>query len=126
MKIIRKRKTPQEGTSSSVPSIYGNSQNPSLETPVFASHSPGIPSVGVSISLKFGSVLVDFSPLGLGLEGERFETPVSPDVASWFRPRTSENIPTSSFTTPPPIRVVAFTEGETSVPFSPITYSPNP
>jgi hypothetical protein len=60
------------------------------------------------------------------LEGEIFETHVSLDVASWFRPRTLDDFPTSIFTTPPPIRVVAFTEGETSVPFNPVTYSPNP
>jgi hypothetical protein len=40
---------------------------------------------------------------------------------------TLEDFPTPDFTTPPPVRVVAATEGETSVPssfFSPLSLSP--
>jgi hypothetical protein len=60
-----------------------------------------------------------------GLEGEILDTPVSPEVVQWFRPRTLEDFPTLGFTTPPPIRVTAFTEGETYVPSSPVALSPN-
>jgi hypothetical protein len=122
-KIIRKGKTSQEGTSTVVPGDSGNLHNPSLKTPVVASNSPIIPSVGVSRILNFGSFPVDFSPPSLGLEGEIFDTPVSPEVVQWFRPRTLEDFPTPGFTTPPPIRVVAFTEGETFVPSSPYIFS---
>jgi hypothetical protein len=60
------------------------------------------------------------------LEGEIFDTHVSPEVVSWFKPRTLEYFPTTGFTTPPPIRVVAFTERETFVPSSSVASSPNP
>jgi hypothetical protein len=64
-KIIRKGKTPQEGTSTVVPGDSGNFLNPSLKTPVVSSNSPVIPSVGVPRSLNFGSFPVDFSPPSL-------------------------------------------------------------
>jgi hypothetical protein len=73
-KIIRKGKAPREGTSTAVLGDSGNFHNPSLKTPVAASHSPIIPSVGVSRNLNFGSFPVDFSPPSLGLEGEIFDT----------------------------------------------------
>ena len=47
-KIIRKGKTLQEGTSAIEPGIFDNLHCPSLENPISASHSPVIPSVGVS------------------------------------------------------------------------------
>jgi hypothetical protein len=34
--------------------------------------------------------------------------------------------PSPSFNTPPPVKVVSFTERETSVPSSPKTFSPDP
>jgi len=61
-KIIKKGKTSQEGLSAVVPGDSGNLQTSSFETPVVASNSPVIPSVGVSKSLNFGSFLVEFSP----------------------------------------------------------------
>jgi hypothetical protein len=76
--------------------------------------------------LKFGSVPVEFSSPGLGLEGESLVTPISPEVVPWFRPRTLEYFPTSGFTTPPPIIVVVATKWETSVPSSPVSFSSNP
>jgi hypothetical protein len=79
-KIIRKGKTPQEGISTIVPGDFGNFHNPPSKTPVVASNSLIIPSAGVSRSLNFGSFPVDFSSPSLGLEGESFETPVSPDI----------------------------------------------
>jgi hypothetical protein len=59
------------------------------------------------------------------LEGESFDIPVSPDIVQWVRPRTSKYFHTLGFTTPPPIRVVAVIEGETFVPSSPSSLSPN-
>jgi hypothetical protein len=125
-KIIRKGKAPREGTSTAIPSVFGNFHNPYLETLVFASHYPVNPSVGVSRILKFGSVPVDFSPPGIGLEGEIFDTHVSLEVVLWFKPRTTKYFITLGFTTPSPIRFVAFIEGETSVPSSPVAFYPNP
>jgi hypothetical protein len=123
-KIIKKGKTSQEGASTAVPGDFGNLHNHSLKTPVVASNSPIIPSVGVSRILNFGSFPVDFSPLSHALEGESFDTPVSPKVVKWLRPRTSKYFPTLGFTTPPPIRVATFTEGKTSVPSNPVGFSP--
>jgi hypothetical protein len=54
-KIIRKGKTPQEGTSASEPGDSGNFHNLPSETPVTVSVSPVIPSAGVSRTLNFGS-----------------------------------------------------------------------
>jgi hypothetical protein len=47
----------------------------------------------VSRFLNFGSVPVEFSPLGLGSEGQDFVTPLSPEAAPWCRPVTSEDFP---------------------------------
>jgi hypothetical protein len=122
--IIRKGKTAQKGTSTVVPSFSDNLHNPSLQTLVAVSDSPIIQTVGVSRNLNFGSFPVDFSPPILGLEGERFDTPISPKFVKWFRPKTLEYLRTLYFTTPPPIRVAATTEGETSIPSSPLSLSP--
>jgi hypothetical protein len=124
-KITRKGKALQEGTSTAELGISDDSHYPLIETPISTSHSLVILSVGVSQSLNFGSVPVDLSPPGLGLEGESFVTPISPDVVAWSRPRTLEYFPTPGFTTPPPIKVVSFTARETSVPSSPLAFSPN-
>jgi hypothetical protein len=59
------------------------------------------------------------------LEGESFETPVSPDIVKWFRPRSLEYFPTLGFPTPPPIKVVVSKEGETYFPLNPIPFSSN-
>jgi hypothetical protein len=87
-KIIRKGKTSQEGTSTAVPGNPGNFLNPSLQTPVAASNSHVIPSARVSRNLNFGSFPVNFSSPSLSLEGEIFDTLVSPQVVQWFKPRT--------------------------------------
>jgi hypothetical protein len=102
-KIIRKGKFTHEGTSTVVPGDLDNLLNPSLKTPVDSSYSPVISFDGVSRNMNFGSFPIDFSPPILGLEGEIFDTPISPDVLQWFRPRNLEGFPTPSFTTPPPI-----------------------
>jgi hypothetical protein len=98
-KIIRKGKVPQEGTSTAEPGIFDVFHGPSLETPISSSHFPIIQSVGVSRTLNFGSVPVEFSPPGLGLEGEILVTPLSHEIVSWFRPNTSKYFPTLGFTT---------------------------
>jgi hypothetical protein len=124
-KIIRKGKTSQEGTSTVVPGNSGNLHDPSLKTPLTSSSSPILLAVGVSRILNFGSFPVDFSPPSLGIQGEIFDTPFSPEVVKWKeRDLTLEDFPTLDFTTPP-IRVVAVTEGETSVTSSPSYLSPN-
>jgi hypothetical protein len=124
-KIVRRRKTPKEGTSVAEPGISDNFHHPPLETPILVSHSPVVPFAGVSKSLKFGSVPIDLSPPSLGLEGETFFTPVSPEIVPWFKPRTLEDFSTPGFTTPSPIRVIAFIEIQTYGPSSPVTFSLN-
>jgi hypothetical protein len=76
--------------------------------------------------LNFGSVPVEFSPPGLGFEGESLVTPLSLEIVPWFRPNASDDFPTLGITTPPYVRVTSFTERETSAPSSPLTFSPNP
>ena len=85
-KIIRKGKALHEGTSTTEPGISDDFHCPPLETLISASRFPIIPSVGVSRSLKFGSVPVEFSPPGLDLEGEILVTPLSLEVVPWYRP----------------------------------------
>jgi hypothetical protein len=122
-KIIRKGKTPQEGIATVVSSDSGNLLNPYLKTPIVAFDSPIIPSAGVPRSLNFGSFHVDFSPPSLGLEGEIFDTLVSPEIVKWFRPMNLEDFPIMGFTNPP-IKVFVSKEGETLVPLNPIYFSP--
>ena len=64
-KIIRKGKALRGGTSSIEPCISDDFHYP-LGTPIFSSHSTVIPSTGVSRTLNFGSVPVEFSPPSLG------------------------------------------------------------
>jgi hypothetical protein len=85
-KIIRKGKALHEGTSTTEPGISDDFHGPPIGTPISAFHSPVIPSVGVPRTLNFGSVPVEFSPPGLGLEGEILVTPLSPEIVLWFRP----------------------------------------
>jgi hypothetical protein len=119
--IIRKGKTTQKGTSTVVPSFSDNLHNPSLPTRVTVFDSPIIQTVGVSRNLIFGSFPTDLSPPILGLEGEIFDTPFSPEVVKWKeRYLTLEDFPT-----PPPIIFAAVTEGETYVTSSPSSLSPN-
>jgi hypothetical protein len=81
-KLIKNGKALREGDSTVEPGISDSSHCPLLETPISASKFPIRPLVGVSHFLNFGSVPVNFSPPGLGLEGEIFVTHISPDVAS--------------------------------------------
>jgi hypothetical protein len=89
-KIVRKGRAPREGNSTAEPGISNDFHFHPIETQISASHFPIIPSIGVSRSLKFGSVPVDFSPPGFGLEGEVFVIPISPEVVPWSRTRTLE------------------------------------
>jgi hypothetical protein len=126
LEIIKKGKTAQKGTYTDVPSFFDNLHDPSLQIPVTVFYSPIIQTAGVSRNLNFRSFPADFSPPIIGLEGERFETPFSPEVVKCKeRDLTLEDFPTPDFTTPPPIRVVAVTEGETFVTSSPSSLSPN-
>jgi hypothetical protein len=119
-KIIKKGKTSQEGLSAVVPGDSGNLHDSSFKTPIDVSNSPFIPSVGVSRSLDFESFPVELPPSSLHLEGECFETLVSPDIVNWFRPKRLKYFPTLSFPTSPPIKVVVTKEGENSFPLNPI------
>jgi hypothetical protein len=69
------------------------------------SNSPFIPYVGVSRSLNFRSFPVEFSPYRPHLE-ESFDTPISPEIVKWFKPKSLEDCPTLGFPTPPPPVIV--------------------
>jgi len=125
-KLIRKEKAYREGSSVVELGISDYFPSPSIETPFFYSHVHVIPSAVVSRTLAFGSVPVEFSPPGLGLEGEILVTPLSPEVVPRHRPRTTEYLPTPRFTTPPLITVVATTERETYVDSIPVAFFLNP
>jgi hypothetical protein len=125
-KIIRKGKALHDGTSTTELGISDDFHYPPVRTPMFVFPSTVIPSVGVPRTLNFGSVPIEFSPPGLGLEGERLVTPLSPKIILWFRPSALEYFPTPGFTTPPPFRVTSFVERETFVPPSHVAFSPNP
>jgi hypothetical protein len=122
-KIIKKGKTSQEGILIDVPGYSGNLHDSSFKTPIVASNTPFIPSIGVSIILYFEIFPIEFSPSGLHLEGEIFDTPVSPYIVKWFRPRSLDDFLTLGFPTPPPIKVVAYKEGGTYFPLNPISFS---
>jgi hypothetical protein len=81
-KLIIKGKALREGALAIEPCISNSSHYPLLETLIFASRFPIRPLVEVSRLLNFGSVPIELSPLGLGLEGESFVTPISPNVAA--------------------------------------------
>jgi hypothetical protein len=123
--LIIKGKAFEGGPSTSETDISDNFPSPSVETPFTASHFPVIPSAGVSRTLNFGSVLVELSPPGVGLEGEILATPLSPEGVPWHRPRTTGYFPTPSFTTPL-ITVAANTEREASADSSLLVFSLNP
>jgi hypothetical protein len=123
--IIKKGNTPQEGISAIVPGDSGKLQTSYFKAPTSASNYPIIPSVEVSRNLNFGSFLVKLPPCSIHLEGEIFDTPISPNIVKCFRPRSLEYFPTLVFPTPPPVEVVVSQEGETSFPLNPILFSSN-
>jgi hypothetical protein len=124
-KIIKRGKALREGASTVEPGISDSSHCSMLETPISASQFLVKPLVGVSHLLNFGSVHVEFSPPGLGLDGERFVTPISPDVAACSRPRNSEDFPNPGFTVPSPITVATIVPTPTSIPLIPVAFSSN-
>jgi hypothetical protein len=89
--IIKKGKSSQGESFTTEPGI---SLPPSLKTPFYYSHLHSQPSSEVSRFLNFGSVPAEFSPPGLGLEGEILVTPLSYEVVPWHRLGTIEYFPT--------------------------------
>ena len=77
--IIRKGKYSRDSASTAKPGISDNFHD-FIETPTPSSHPVYLPSIGVSRSLSFGSVPVEFPPPGLKLVGETLVTPLSLEV----------------------------------------------
>jgi hypothetical protein len=95
--VLRKGKASEEEASITEP---GNPPYPSVGAPFSPPQFPDRPVSAVSRFLNFGSVPVEFSSPGLGPEGQDLVTPLSPEVVPWRRPRTAEDFPTPSLTTP--------------------------
>jgi len=72
----------------------GNPPSPFVKTPFSPPQFLNRPSSEVSCFLNFGSVPAEFSPPGLGLEGEILVNPLSSEVVPWRRPTTTEDFPT--------------------------------
>jgi hypothetical protein len=92
LEVIIKKGKPSQGES--FVAEPGISPSPSVKAPFSYSHLRSQPSSKVSYFLNFGSVPVEFSPPGLGLEGEILVTPLSSEVVPWCRPGTIEYFPT--------------------------------
>jgi hypothetical protein len=90
--VLRKGKASKEEESITKP---GNPPYPSVGAPFSPPQLFDRPVSAVSRFLNFGSVLVEFSSPGLGLEGQDFVTPLSFEVVHWHRPSTSKDFPTS-------------------------------
>ena len=108
--VLRKGKASEGEDSTTEP---GNLPSPSVGTPFSPLKSLNRPPSEVSRFLNFGSVPAEFSPPGLGLEGEILVTPLSSKYVPWRRPRTTEDFPT-------PAQKGAFTD------LSPLAFSLNP
>jgi hypothetical protein len=104
----------------------GNPPSPSVRTPFSPPQFPSRPLSEVSHFLNFGSVPIEVSPPGLGLEGEILVTPILTEVVPWRRPRTTEYFPTPGFTAPPHVNFVASAQRETSADLSSLAFSLNP
>jgi ribonuclease HI len=89
--VLRKGKAP-EAEASTVET--GNPPSPFVRTPFSPPQFLNRPSSEVSRFLNFGSVPAEFSPPGLGLEGEILVTPLSSEAVPWRRPTTTEDFPT--------------------------------
>jgi hypothetical protein len=121
--VLRKGKASEGEAIAAEP---GNPPSPSVRTPFSPPQFPSRPLSEVSRFLNFGSVPVEVSPPGLGLEGEILVTPISPEAVPWRKPRTTEDFPTPGFTAPPLVTVVASARGETSADLSSLAFSLNP
>jgi hypothetical protein len=106
-KIIRKGKTPQEGTLAFELGDSSNFHNLPSETPVTVFVYLVIPSTRVSKTLNFEIFPADFSSPGLFLEGESLDTPISHEFVPWLKPNTLGDFLTHGFTTPHLVRFVA-------------------
>jgi hypothetical protein len=84
--VLRKGKASEEEVSITE---LGNPPYPSVGAPFSPPQIFDRPVSAVSCFLNFGSVPVEFSPPGLGSEGQDFFTPLSPEVVPWRRPVTS-------------------------------------
>jgi hypothetical protein len=116
--IFRKGKASEGETSTAEP---GNPLSPSVETPFSSPQPPSRPFSEVSRFLNFGSVPAEFSPPGLGLEGEILVTPLSLEAVPRHRPRTTEDFPT-----PPLVTTASSAQREASADSSPLALSLNP
>jgi hypothetical protein len=72
----------------------GNTSSPSVRTPFSPPQFLDRPPSEASRFLNFGSVPAEFSPPGLGLEGEILVTPLSFEVVYRQRSVTAEDFPT--------------------------------
>ena len=121
--VLRKGKAPEEEASTAE---GGNLPSPSVRTlfppPQFLDRPPS----QVSRFLNFGSVPAEFSPPGLGLEGEILVTPLSSEVVPWRRPKTTKYFPTPIFTTPPLVIVTTHVPGGAPADLSLLAFSLNP
>ena len=89
--VLRKGKAPEEEASNAK---IGNSPFPSVRTPFSPLQFLDRPPSEVSRFLNFGSVPAEFSPPGLGLEGEILVTPLSFEAVYQQRSMTAEDFPT--------------------------------
>ena len=89
--VLRKGKAPEE---EAFTDETGNPPFPSVRTPFSPPQFLNRPPSEVSRFLNFGSVPAEFSPPGLGLEGEILVTPLSSEAVPWRRPTTTEDFPT--------------------------------
>jgi len=121
--VIFKKGKASEGETSIVEP--GNPPSPFVEAPFSPPQFPSRPVSEVSHFLNFGSVPTEFSPPGLGLEGEILVTPLSPEAIPWRRPKTTGDFTTPSFTTPPLVNVATSAQREASADSSPLSFSLN-
>jgi hypothetical protein len=121
--VLRKGKASEEEACTAE---LGNPPSPSVGTPFSPPQFLNRPFSEVSRVLNFGSVPIDFSPPGLGLDGETFVTPLSSEDVLWHRPRPTEDFPTPIFTTPPLAIVTTPAQRGASVDLSPLAFSLNP
>jgi hypothetical protein len=121
--VLKKGNASEEEASAAEP---GDPPSPSVGTPFSLPRFLNRPFSEVSRFLNFGSVPAEFSPLGLGLEGEIIVTPLSPEVVPWSRPRTIEDFPTPRFTTPPLVTIATSAQREAFFDLSPLAFSLNP
>jgi hypothetical protein len=121
--VLRKGKA-SEGEFSTVK--LGNPPSPSVGTPFSPPQFLNRSFSEVSRFLNFGSVPTEFSPHGLGSEGQILVTPLSPEAIPWRRPKTTEYFPMPSFTTPPLVTVATSSQRGVSADLSPLACSLNP